>query len=80
MKTAISIPDSEFRAAEKLAKRLGISRSELYQAALSNYLARHAETGITEKLNQVYAAEGEEALLSPDVQWMQARSVPEEKW
>ncbi|HET9886858.1 MAG TPA: ChpI protein, partial [bacterium] len=31
MKTAISIPDDLFRAAEAAAKRLGLSRSELVQ-------------------------------------------------
>jgi len=30
MKTAVSVPNDVFRAAERAAKRLGISRSELY--------------------------------------------------
>ena len=34
MKTAVSIPDHVFDAAERLAEKLGISRSELYQRAL----------------------------------------------
>ncbi|MEM6753148.1 MAG: ChpI protein, partial [Cyanobacteria bacterium P01_C01_bin.38] len=33
MKTAISIPDPLFEAAEQFAKRLGLSRSELYAMA-----------------------------------------------
>ena len=38
VKTVISIPDSLFRAAERAAKRLGVSRSEFYQRAISLYL------------------------------------------
>jgi metal-responsive CopG/Arc/MetJ family transcriptional regulator len=39
MKTAISLPDVLFRRAERTAKRLGISRSELYARALGEFLA-----------------------------------------
>lgn len=35
MKTAISIPDKVFRSADALARRLGISRSELYTTAIT---------------------------------------------
>ncbi|MEK7329802.1 MAG: ribbon-helix-helix protein, CopG family, partial [Candidatus Eisenbacteria bacterium] len=33
MKTAISLPDSLFRSGDALAKRLGVSRSELFARA-----------------------------------------------
>lgn len=33
MKTAVSIPDNIYTSAEKLAKRLGKSRSQLYTQA-----------------------------------------------
>jgi hypothetical protein len=39
MKTAVSVPDTLFRRAERTAKRLGISRSELYARALGEFLA-----------------------------------------
>ena len=42
MKTAISIPDDVFEEAERLARRMGKSRSRLYQHALAEYVARHA--------------------------------------
>lgn len=38
MKTAISIPDDVFRRAEVLAKRLGMSRSELFTRAAVEFL------------------------------------------
>lgn len=53
MKTAISIPDDVFTNAEKLARALKKSRSQLYSHALKEYLARHAPDQVTETLNRV---------------------------
>ena len=54
MKTAISIPDSVFKAAEKFAQQTGLSRSALYTQAVERYLKEHRYFGVTEKLNAVY--------------------------
>lgn len=56
MKTAVSIPDGVFQEAERLARRMKKSRSELYSRALAEYLARHAHDHVTETMNQVCAA------------------------
>ncbi len=53
MKTAISLPDDVFRAAEQHAGRMQQSRSQLYALALSEYLARHAPDEVTEAMNKV---------------------------
>lgn len=53
MKTAVSLPDDVFRAAERHARRARKSRSQLYAEALSEYLARHAPDEVTEAMNQV---------------------------
>ena len=53
MKTAISIPDEIFEDAERLAKRLKQSRSEVYSRALAEYLARHAPDEVTERMDRV---------------------------
>jgi len=53
MKTAISVPDEVFHAAERHARRVRKSRSQLYSEALSEYLVRHAPDEITEAMNQV---------------------------
>lgn len=45
MKTAISLPDSIFKEAESLTKKLGVSRSELYTKALKAYLRNSTATG-----------------------------------
>ena len=53
MKTAISLPDAVFRAAERHARRVRKSRSQLYAEALSEYLARHAPDEVAEGMNEV---------------------------
>lgn len=53
MKTAISLPDEVFDAAEREARRTRKSRSQLYAEALSEYLARHAPDEVTEAVNRV---------------------------
>jgi len=61
MKTAISVPDDLFERANRFAQRTGKSRSELFQDALREYLARHAPDEITEAMNQAVARAGEGA-------------------
>ena len=46
MKTAVSIPNSVFLAADALARRLRKSRSRLYAEAVAEYLDRHAPEAI----------------------------------
>jgi len=53
MKTAVSIPDEIFRTAERLARRMKKSRSEIYSRALSEYVARHSPDETTEAMNAV---------------------------
>jgi len=78
MKTAISIPDTTFQAAEQLARRLGKSRSELYSQALAAYIEQHRTKDVTERLNAVYEAEPSE--LDPVLQLLQLRSLPKDDW
>lgn len=59
MKTAISLPDDLFHAAERHAERLRKSRSQLYAEALAEYLARHAPDEVTEAMNRVVERLGE---------------------
>jgi predicted transcriptional regulator len=51
MKTAVSIPDPVFAAADGLAKKLGITRSRLYARALGAFVASHQPESITEAMN-----------------------------
>jgi metal-responsive CopG/Arc/MetJ family transcriptional regulator len=59
MKTAVSIPDEVFDKVERLARREGRSRSEVFSAALAEYVARHAPDEVTEAMNRVCAEVGE---------------------
>ena len=78
MKTAISIPDDIFQSAEQLARRLGMSRSELYVQALKSYLQEHREEGVTDALNTIYG--DVQAYLDPVLQSVQTRSLPQDDW
>ena len=59
MKTAVSVPDDVFESAERLARRERRSRSEVYSAALREYVARHSPDEITDALNRVVADVGD---------------------
>ena len=84
MKTAISLPDSLFEAADRLADKLGISRSQLYQRALAQYLNAQGQDAVTKALDQVYGPAGESSALDPAVEWLQGASLaaddPGEDW
>ena len=66
MKTAVSVPEEVFRRAETLARRLKLSRSELYSRALREYVARNAPDAVTDALNRVCAdlGHGADAFVS----------------
>lgn len=78
MKTAISIPDVVFEAAEQAARRLGMSRSELYTRAVEAYLKDQGNKGITEKLNEALGSE--DAPLDPILAALQWSSLEPETW
>jgi len=80
MKTAVSIPDRVFQSAEKLAARLGVSRSQLYADALAALVEKHSEVTITSQLNELYGPGGEEPSLDREVTLLQSRSLARDRW
>ena len=78
MKTAISLPDDLFKSGDSLAKRLGVSRSELYARALADFVAKYKASQLTQRLNAVYADEASH--LDPAVVAAQARTLSRESW
>jgi predicted transcriptional regulator len=59
VKTAISVPDELFHRAERLAQRLGRSRSAFYADALAAYVdALDDEDEVTAALDALYAEAG----------------------
>ena len=59
MKTAVSVPDDIFERVERLARGARKSRSEVYSAALQEYVARHAPDEVTDALDRVVADVGD---------------------
>jgi metal-responsive CopG/Arc/MetJ family transcriptional regulator len=78
MKTAISLPDDLFESADALAKRLGVSRSELYATAVAEFLAKHQHAKVTERLDQVYGQQPSH--LAPPIRRAQGRSLRPPEW
>ncbi len=78
MKTAISIPDPIFQAAEGLAHRMGISRSQLYAEAVAEYMESHKNLNVTETLNKIYKKEP--SSLEEGLYTLQSQSIPREEW
>jgi len=78
VKTAISIPDPLFQAAETLAHRLNKSRSELYSDAIRKYMQSHKNRDVTKALNAIY--EHESSRLDEGLRDMQSRSISTDKW
>lgn len=78
MKTAISIPDPIFEEAEDLARRLRLSRSELYTRAVRAYLDTHNGTRVREALDKVYSIE--DSHIDPALFRAQLEVLADEAW
>ena len=57
MKTAVSIPTDLFQQAERRARKLGVSRSELYARALERLLRQEPDKDVTTALEAIYSSE-----------------------
>lgn len=53
MKAAVSIPDDVFQQADRLARELKTSRSQLYSRALKEFLAKHGSDQVTDAMDRV---------------------------
>ena len=80
MKTAISIPDEVFEAAEQVAKKLGMSRSELYTNAVREFAERYRCDDVTQRLNEVYGGDEVASELDGGLQVLQTLSLEREDW
>jgi len=78
MKTAVSVPDDVFQSAERLARRERRSRSEVYSAAIREYVARHAPDEVTEAINEVIG--DLDAQLDPFVRAAGDRVIESSEW
>ncbi|HEY5970713.1 MAG TPA: CopG family transcriptional regulator [Pseudoxanthomonas sp.] len=78
MKVAISLPDPVFSAAEKLAHRLRVSRSQLYAQAIEEYLGKRQDSLVTERLDAVYATNP--VPMDPILAAAQLGAIDDEAW
>jgi len=74
------MPDPLFKQAEKLAKKLGVSRSELYREAIAQLLNRHNEKAITDSYNAVIAKNPDAFKLDPALERAQFKNLPDDEW
>ena len=72
------MPDDLFRSAEATARRLRVSRSELYANAIAEYLKWRQGNAITERLNEVYARRP--AKLDSGLHRAQVKSLEKDAW
>ena len=59
IKTAISLQKSLFEQVEDLAHEMKVSRSRLFVMALEEYVHRHQNQRLLEKINQAYKGQPE---------------------
>ena len=78
MKTAVSLPVDLFRDADKLAKKLKVSRSELYRRALKKMLEEERDAAVKEQLNRVYAKQS--SRMDPAFRSVVAKALSGEDW
>jgi metal-responsive CopG/Arc/MetJ family transcriptional regulator len=78
MKTAISIPDPVFKEGERLAKRLKMSRSQLYATAVRTFVGSHRVSDVTRRIDEVLEDVGDQA--DPFLSAVSAQVLRRSKW
>jgi metal-responsive CopG/Arc/MetJ family transcriptional regulator len=76
VKTAISLPDELFREADRTARRLKLSRSELFRQALLAFMASNRDREITSSYDAAFATT--EAPEEQTLRRAAARRIPGE--
>ena len=80
LRQKIDQPAFALQKAERLAKRLGVSRSELYQQAIAAMLERYDAKAITDSYNVVIAREPNAFKLDPAIERAQFENLPDDEW
>ena len=57
IKTAISLHEELFRQAESMARRMKLSRSRLFAAALEEFIKRNQNRELLDRINEAYKEE-----------------------
>jgi metal-responsive CopG/Arc/MetJ family transcriptional regulator len=78
MKTAVSIPDDLYERAERLARKMRLTRSGLFRIALNEYVVRHTDDDVTEAMNAALLEIGEH--FDPFVQAAGLSTLERTEW
>ena len=80
MKTAVSVPDDVFERADRLARDSGRSRSDVYSAALREYVARHSPDDLTEAIDLAVSETGDRDAVDIFVTETSRRLLARTEW
>lgn len=75
MKITINIQDDIFFAADNFAAQAGLSRSQLYQLAIRQFLTQQDSMNITKMLNSVYSKPEKNKGLHSTIATLQSTSL-----
>ncbi|MGI8640694.1 MAG: hypothetical protein ACR2MG_12215 [Pyrinomonadaceae bacterium] len=78
MKTAISVPNDVFELSEKLAKKLKVSRSQIFAMGVKKLGEEYDEEELIAKVNAV--CDKVDTSLDPAIRQYQSRILKREKW
>ncbi len=78
MKTAISVPNDVFELSEKLAKKLKVSRSQVFAMGVKKLSEEYDEEDLIARINAV--CDGVDTSLDPAIRRYQSRVIKREKW
>jgi len=78
MKTAISVPNDVFELSERLAKKLKVSRSQVFAMGVKKLAEDHDEEELVANINKV--CEKVDTSVDPVLFKMAMLSLPKEEW
>ena len=82
-KTAISVPDHLFEAVDALARRLRLTRSEVYARAAAEFLARqprHGRSPVADALRKAYSRGKGSSRVPRAIERAQLEVLDREDW
>lgn len=78
MKTAISVPNDVFELSEKLAKKLKVSRSQIFAMGVKKLAEEYDEEDLIANINKV--CEKVDTSVDPVLFKMAMMALPKEEW
>jgi predicted transcriptional regulator len=80
MRATITLPDPLFESVDRLAARLGLTRSQLIERAVLRLLGNSDSQGVTDALNEVYRRAGQDQDELRMLTSLQLASLAKDTW